>query len=192
MRIILVHGWQDAPESNWFPWLKSKLEEKGHEVLVPQMPNTDMPEINAWVSHLRETVGKLDEETFFVGHSIGCQAILRYLAFVSQKVKIGGIILVAPWTKLKPIVKEEEGAEEIARPWVTIPIDWNTIKSRVDKTVAIFSSNDYYVFLDEKHLFEDKLDAQTFIEIGKGHFASSDGIKELPIVLEKLEEMFEK
>ena len=32
-----------------------------------------------------------DENTYFVGHSIGCQAIMRYLESVDVK-KIGGVL----------------------------------------------------------------------------------------------------
>jgi len=35
-------------------------------------------------------------------------------------------------------------------------------------------------------MFEQKLGAQTAIEHNKGHFSGSDGVKEIPIVLEKI------
>jgi predicted alpha/beta hydrolase family esterase len=28
-RVIIIHGWEASPESNWFPWLKNELEKKG-------------------------------------------------------------------------------------------------------------------------------------------------------------------
>ncbi|MBU4141279.1 hypothetical protein KKE99_00155, partial [Patescibacteria group bacterium] len=28
-RIFIIHGWEGAPESNWFPWLKKQLEKQG-------------------------------------------------------------------------------------------------------------------------------------------------------------------
>ena len=43
------------------------------------MPNPSRPEIDSWVSFLKEKVGKLDERTYFVGHRVGCQAIMRLL-----------------------------------------------------------------------------------------------------------------
>ena len=37
------------------------------------------PRIQKWVSKLAQTVGDADKQTYFVGHSMGCQTIVRYL-----------------------------------------------------------------------------------------------------------------
>src|SRR3989344_3577618 len=84
-RVFIVHGWDFNPEVNWYPWLKKELEKKGFKVIVPEMPNTSEPKINAWVSYLKKVVGKLDEETYFIGHSIGCQTIMRFLEKENNK-----------------------------------------------------------------------------------------------------------
>src|SRR3989338_3050206 len=78
-RIFIIHGWDFNPKMNWYPWLKKKLEKEGFKVIVPEMPNTSKPKINEWVSHLKKVIGKLDENTYFVGHSMGNQTIMRYL-----------------------------------------------------------------------------------------------------------------
>ena len=77
MKAYLIHGWEGYPENCWFPWLKKQLEEKNYKVEVPEMPDTDHPKIESWVNKLKEIVIP-DEETILIGHSIGCQAILRY------------------------------------------------------------------------------------------------------------------
>lgn len=79
-RVIIVHGWDGYPEEGWFPWLKQQLKARGFEVIVPQLPNADEPHIERWVPALSEAVGTPDEQMYFVGHSMGCQAIVRYLA----------------------------------------------------------------------------------------------------------------
>ena len=78
-RVILVHGWGFNPTMNWYPWLKKELEKKGFEVIIPAMPNTNEPDINSWVFKLREFVGRDDGELILIGHSIGCQTIMRFL-----------------------------------------------------------------------------------------------------------------
>lgn len=60
------------------------------------MPDTANPKIKKWVSELEKQVSELDENTYFVGHSIGCQTIMRYLENKETR-KIGGILFVAPW-----------------------------------------------------------------------------------------------
>ena len=94
-RVFIIHGWEGSPDSNWFPWLKKELEEKSSKVFVPQMPNADQPKINEWLAHLREIVGRPGENTYFVGHSLGVTAILRYLESLEAEEKISGAILVA-------------------------------------------------------------------------------------------------
>lgn len=70
-RIFMVHGWDGFPENHWFPWLKKELEKIGFKVTVPKMPDTSNPKINSWVSFLEKSVGAIDIDAFFIGHSIG-------------------------------------------------------------------------------------------------------------------------
>ena len=70
-RIFIIHGWSGAPEHCWFFWLKKELEQRGFFVEVPAMPHPDEPTIEDWVEKLSSVVGEPDEQTFFVGHSIG-------------------------------------------------------------------------------------------------------------------------
>jgi len=192
-RVFIIHGWEGYPEEGWFPWLKKELEAKGFEVYVPAMPNTNEPEINAWISCLAKQVGHADEGTFFVGHSIGCQAILRYLESLPENQKVGGAVFVAGWVNLfLDVIKEEEGDEsscEIAKPWLETPIKWGKILSHTKNFAAIFSDNDRYVPLKDKEIFREKLNAKIIVEHEKGHFRGSDGIVALPVVLNELLKM---
>lgn len=183
MRIILVHRWSGRPDSDWYPWLENALEQHGFSVVVPHMPGWDNPTIEAWVGHLAVEVGmQLDEQTFFVGHSIGCQTILRFLEHVPEGKKVGGVVLVAPWVKLRNL--EGEAERKTAGPWMNTPIDATKVKTRAKKFVAIFSDNDLYVDLAENRpFFEHELGAKIIIEKGKGHFTVDDGVTQMPELL---------
>ncbi len=69
-----------------------------------------------------------DHNTFFIGHSTGCQTILRYLSHLREDVKVGEAILVAPWVHLNRTAFDDEGEAEIARSWLDTPINWDEIK----------------------------------------------------------------
>ncbi len=181
-RVFIVHGWDGSPEEGWFPWLKSELEKKGFVVSVPAMPDTSHPRIEKWVSFLEKSVGKPDKDTYFVGHSIGCQTILRYLEKINAKV--GGIVLVAGWLNLKEL--ETEAEKEIARPWLETPLDLRKIKAVINNIVAIFSDDDPWVPLGDAEIFREKLGAKVIMEKQKGHFGGNDNIKELPSALNAL------
>src|SRR3989344_3597771 len=179
-KAILIHGWEGNPRNCWFPWLKKELEKKNFKVVVPKMPNSDEPKINLWISKLKDVVDFPDEETYFVGHSIGCQAIMRYLETLPEKTKIGGIVFVAGFFNLPFLETKEE--KEIAKPWLNNRINTDKIKMLTKNIVAIFSDDDQDVPLSDSKLFKERLNAKIIIEHNKGHFSDDAGIKELPVV----------
>jgi hypothetical protein len=182
-RVFIIHGWGGFGGEGWHAWLKIELEKKGFQVFAPDMPDTENPKIEAWVPYLAKLVGKCDQETFFVGHSIGCQTILRYLESLPEGEKAGGTIFVAGWFNLKGLSGEEK---KIVLPWLKLPIDLEKIKSKTKKFFAIFSDNDSFVPLEDEKLFKENLGAETLVLKNKGHFTEET---ELPIVLDKILEI---
>lgn len=179
-RVFIVHGWDGSPGNCWFPWLKNELEERGFVVQALAMPHPETPTIADWVNCLANAVSEADENTYFVGHSIGCQTILRYMEQLEKP--IGGVVCVAGFFRLLHLVTDEE--KRIARPWLETPIDCEKIKRQAGKIIAIFSDNDPDVDLGDKEVFESRLGAKTIVEHGKGHFSDDAGVKELPSALE--------
>ena len=186
-RIFIVHGWEGSPKSDWFPWLKFELEKRKFIAEVLAMPDSDAPVMGSWVGFLKKKIKKADEETYFVGHSIGWQAILRYLESLPKNIKVGGCVFAAGWFSLKGLESEEEW--EIAKPWIETKIDFEKVKKHTKKFVAIFSDNDPWVPIENKKVFVDELNAKIFIEKGKEHFHGAAGVTELPIVLKEILKM---
>ncbi len=182
-RVFIIHGWGGNPNEGWFPWLKKELEKKQFVVSVPAMPTTDHPIINKWVPFLKKNVGTANEQTYFVGHSIGCQTILRYVTRLPPTTKIGGIVLVAPWVHL---INQTDEEMQIAQPWIETPIPWEKVKKHITHIVSIFSDNDDCVPLSDSAIFKKQLNTKIIIEHNKGHFSGSDDIMELPSALNAL------
>ena len=190
-RVFIIHGWTGNPREPMLWWLKVNLEKSGQEVFTPEMPETDTPKIESWVGKLKEVV-EPDLNTILVGHSIGCQAVVRFIETLPQGAKITGVVLIAPWMELDAKTMEEEGEDgiEIAKPWVETPINFEKVKSHIGKTVAIFSDDDPYVpIASQRDLFKKELNAEIITEHNKGHFAPSDNITELPSALNAILEM---
>lgn len=185
-KVYLIHGWGGSPNSEgWFGWLIRELGKREIEIVIPEMPNTDEPEINAWVGKIKEVVGEVNEDTYFIGHSVGCQGVLRYLQTLDSETKIGGAILVAPWMHLdeNTIKKEGEEVVEIAKPWMETLIDWEKIQEFTNNFVCIFSDNDPYVPFSNWKLFKEKLNAKIIIKNNEEHFNET---KKIPEILEHI------
>lgn len=187
-RIFLIHRWSGGPSDDWRPWLKAELDKLGHQVFAPEMPDTDLPVIEKWVRKLSEDVGTPDSDTYFVGHSIGCQAILRYLETISTPV--GGAVFVAGWFNLKNL--ESEGISAIAKPWIETPISVESVKAVLPQSTLIISSNDPYGCLDENQKRFAELVTKTVVVRDAGHFTEDDGFKTLPLALEEILSVIEK
>mgnify|MGYP006379841313 CR=1 FL=1 len=92
---IIVHGWDGAPAHGWCPWVKDELARCGYEALLPQMPHSSHPIIEEWVEAIEKAVGNTPlPDTIFIGHSLGCQAICRFLE-KAQGVA-GRVFFIAP------------------------------------------------------------------------------------------------
>lgn len=191
-RVFIVHGWDDYPEEGWFPWLKKELEERDFNVFVPQLPKSDEPRINNWVPKLKEVVGTPDEQTYFVGHSMGCQTIARYIEKLPEGVKIGGAIFVAGFFKRLTNLEDDDVVRSVADEWLKTPIKLKIVKSHIPKSVAIFSDNDPYVPMDNREDFAKILESKIVVERKRGHFSGSMGTTKLLVALESILEIAEE
>lgn len=183
-RVYIIHGWGGSSTGAWIPWLKEELEAKGVSVISPDMPNTDNPAIEEWVNFVSALVNSPDGETYFVGHSIGCQAIIRYLSDLPDGVAVGGAALVAPWSKnLTGLIESEI---DVAKPWIETAINWDGAKAHAKDFVVIYSDNDPYVTIEEASEFGQNLNAKLVMDSNRGHFADDDDVTQLPVLLREL------
>lgn len=177
-RVFIVHGYGGNPDSNWFPWLKAKLEHVDIVVDVPVMPNTDAPELSQWLLHLQKVVGQLNEETYFVGHSLGCPTILRFLENLNGGEKVGGVVLVAGFAE--PIhFTELDGFTDSS---------WNDarIQAACNNIVLISSDNDPHVPLVMAERMQDRFNAELVVMPDAKHINGDAGYKELPLIFTEL------
>lgn len=177
-KVFLVHGWDGNPNNHWFPWLKLELIARGWEVNAPQLPHAANPKVSEWLDFLEDYVGKPAADTYFVGHSLGCITIARYLETLAPKVKVGGCVFVAGFSG-------RINVPEIAE-FYQLPFDAEAAKKRCGKFVMIFSDNDPYVPMEKSLEMAKQLGAKTILERGKGHFTTGDGVTALPSALSAL------
>ncbi len=187
-KVYIIHGWDGSPENGWFPWLKQELEKRGWEVTVPELPQSEEPRIKNWIPKMVEVIGIPDENTYFVGHSMGCQAIVRFLETLPETTLVGGAVFVAGFfTRLT--MEEDDLTQDVGREWLGTPLDLGKVKKHMRKSVAIFSDDDPYVPIENKEKFETILGSKIILKPNMKHFSGSEGVTELPVVLESLLEI---
>ncbi|MEI6042673.1 MAG: alpha/beta hydrolase [bacterium] len=181
-KVYIVHGYTGTPDGNWFPWLKSELEKIDDvTVKVLAMPNTDHPICSEWLPYIQSEVLNPDENTYFVGHSLGCITIVQYLNNLNPEIKTGGAVLVAGF--VSPIHFTELNS------FFDIPLDFEKIKRVANKIIAISSDNDPHVPYWQAEELETNLGAELYTIQGGQHLNKKAGYKEIPLVLEKVEEL---
>lgn len=185
-RVFIVHRWSGSPYSDWLPWMRRELEQLNYSVEVPHMPNPDAPEVDPWVYYLREQVGRLDDNTFFIGHSIGCQAIMRYAELSPENERAGGALFVAPWMNIRNVGPTDMF---VAEEWIKRPIDFLKAAYHLNRVTAIFSETDPYVPMTEAQVFQNMLHANIVIQERGGHFTQDDGVLELRVALDEFEKI---
>ncbi len=180
---IIVHGWEGSSTSDWMPWAKDALEQMGVKVIVPDMPNPETPMIGEWVEHLASVAGTPDKDTYFIGHSIGCQTILRYLETLSAPV--GGAIFVAGWFIVGNL--EDAEAEAMAKPWIETPINFKKINTILPRSIVLLGDNDTWVPYEEtKKQFEERLHSEVITIPGADHIDHAGPLPELIEAFQKL------
>ena len=178
--VVIIHGYKGKPESNWKPWLSSELETRGFKVDIPSMPSSETPLQSSWVEMIAKIVGQPTSDTFLVGHSLGCIAILNYLETLQQGETIGAALLVAVFGG------RFEGYQGQHDSFFSHKLNWQTVRNHCRNFVAIHSDDDPYIKIDQMELFKDKLGSKGVLVRGMGHFGSADGVYELPIARDEL------
>jgi len=182
-RCFIIHGWAGKPEEGWMPWLKVELEQRGWQVEAPKMPHAKLPQVEEWLQALGEVVSTPDENTYFVGHSLGCFTFLKYIEQLPPDQKVGGGVMVAGFAgnlkhNIPVLVKYYEGG-----------LDYEKIKLHGGKYIAIASERDDYVHIQSLHEFAEHLGAKTIVNNEWEHFSGQEGIAELPEALNGLLEV---
>ncbi len=167
--VFILHGTGGHPEENWFPWLRTELEKKGYEVIVPQFPNPEKPLLEPWLEELDKYKDKINEDTILIGHSLGGMFILRILEQLSQPVKAA--IIVSGSAGVKPI-KFYEGDYNFNNGFY---FDWDKIKSNSKHFVVFHSDNDPYISLGNGELIAEKLGIDLTFIPSAGHFNEKAG-----------------
>ena len=118
------------------------LEQAGFAVTILQLPDPDKPQKAAWMKALMPLTGEMDEGTYLIGHSVGCQATLRLLDALPPGRRIGGAVLVAGWVSAPNWNGRSEGEKAVVNDWMNPALVLSKVAGKSKNITAIFSDND--------------------------------------------------
>lgn len=180
-RLFIIHGYMAAPDHHWFSWLKQQAEQAGISVAIPELPDSQFPDLTRWLDTLEQAIGEPDENTWLVGHSLGCITLINYLTRRYPQAVAGGLILVSGFSE--PVSGLEE-LDEFSRD--SFPAD--SVISRIKHRAVIGSLNDEIVPAEYSLRLSQQLSAPFYGLPDSGHFLESDGIVALPLVADLLQQ----
>jgi serine hydrolase len=184
-QVYIIHSRGAGPHSHWYPYVKQMLEAAGFTVHTPPMPKPEAPHQSAWLTAMSEQIQTVNEDTFLIGHSVGCQAVLRFLDRLPIGQKAGGVVLVAGWVSVPNWAGRTAAQKAILNDWLNPPLDFTKIAERSSHFTAIFSDNDPFVPKENWEVCENELRAKIIVKHQAGHFEGED-TTELPEVVEAI------
>lgn len=183
-KVYIIHGYTASIHANWFPWLKEQLVARGAFVEVIELPHPNQPIATAWLKQVHERIGTPDQQTYIVGHSLGCITALLYMQQQLElaSVSLGGALLVSgfdEWLYTLPELVD----------FVQIPVQFEPLIHAIQQRIVVAAADDEIVPVIFSRRLAEHMQAELYELEHGGHFLDRDGFTEFPLVLELLERM---
>jgi predicted alpha/beta hydrolase family esterase len=181
-RIVIVPRWSGHAGVDWYPWIREQLADESPRVEVVELPRPSAPVIDECVAALGSALGTDPaalRSTLLVGHSVGCQALMRYLASLrlgsSDRPDGPALLCVAGWWAV-------DNPWPTIEPWISTPISLASLRANTSRIVVLLSDNDPFTadWRANRLLWQERVGAQVEISSGGRHFNASQE----PAVLE--------
>ena len=182
MHIYIIHGYSASPADHWFFWLKEKLEEENNKVTIIDLPTPLTPNPIEWNEALKKQIKVIDENSFFIAHSLGCITLLKFLEESFFEKQIAGYMLVSGFNDSIPTLKQLNN-------FLKSKLDYHKLNKITKNKIVISAKDDYVVpiILSERLSFLFNAD---FIPLEKGgHFMASDGYHKFPFLLTEFKKL---
>lgn len=180
-KVYLIHGFEGSPNGGWRPYLMEELKKHDIYACSLSMPHPGNPLLSEWLSEIKRLVDRdVNDEVYLIGHSLGGTTILRYLERYNDKNIKGAILISSPC--------EDVGYEKILE-FVKPDINWNNIKSKINKIAVIHGEDDPVVPVSHAEKIAKELNCDLILIKNGKHLSGHEGFMELPEALKVILEM---
>ena len=175
-KVYLVHGYLANQKSHWFEWLGKKISEKGYDLEIISLSDSDNPKYEKWNHDISKSIDSNKDEIIIIAHSLGCISTLDYLSKKNKKIK--KLILVSGfYEKINVLPVLDEFIENCE-------IKFDLIQSFTKEIDIFVSSNDALVPPKLSYDLACRLNANIYNVKNAGHFLDSDGYTEFNEILD--------
>lgn len=177
---LLVHGSFGSPFSNWIPYLRKEIENKGLEVYTPDFPTgVGYQNYENWSKLLNVYVEAniINENTIIFAHSIAPIFICKFL--VEHKIKVKKLVFVCGCNNYLGI---DENYDTVNKSMYFDNL--SNIKNYCNDIICFYSDNDPYFPYDYEKEFADTITENQIIIPGGCHLNSESGYTEFTELLQ--------
>lgn len=177
---VIIHASFGHPFEHWYSWLFKKLTSQGKNVLIPQFPcGKEEQNYENWCKIMDAYRPYVNENTSYIGHSIGPAFIIDYLA--DNKLKAKNLYLVAPlYDKID--IPDYDYVNSTFFECDKL----STIPNLVNMSICYISRNDPYVPNQLSERIAEIINATKIYVDDAGHFNTSSGYVEFMKLLEDI------
>jgi predicted alpha/beta hydrolase family esterase len=174
---VILHGLNGAGGEHWQRWLAEQLTAAGREVVFPDLPNFDTPQLSEWLPALTEALAGLPADGYdIVAHSLGAVLWLHHAVDPGASPTPARVALIA-MPAGAPLL-------EVAPSFLPVPLDIDTVRKAADGTVLVGGDNDPYCPDGVARTYGAPLKMAATVIPDGGHLNLESGFGPWPAVLD--------
>ncbi|MEF9958233.1 MAG: alpha/beta hydrolase [Acinetobacter sp.] len=179
--IYIVHGYGATVHDHWFESVQSRLQNSHTQVKILFLPDSMHPDVKSWQWVLEQNIKTIDENTYFVAHSLGSITLLNFLSKRSPS-KVGGVVLISGFTETLPTLPQLD-------PFILTSQNIKFSFENVLHKHLFISDNDAYVSPELSLKLAKQFKIPYTIIPKSGHFLAEDGYSEFPQLVDYLKQI---
>ena len=168
---VIVHGSFGNSNEHYLPWLKKQLEKQGEVICLDFPVGVNYQCYENWSKLLDKYKNKINEETVFIGRSIGPVFSIKYI--LENNLHIDKLVSVSGFNKYSVDGGDYDRVNESM-----FVEDLKKFKNHCNKTYSIISENDPYVKIEALKDFSKQISDKTINIKNGGHFNTDSGYGE--------------
>ncbi len=185
MHVLIIHGAYGHPGENWIPWLSTKLQEQGHQVIVPHFPTPEGQTLNSWIEVVEEHFEALNfgRDMVVVGHSIGGAFALRLAE--RALVPFRGTFIISGFVG----ALHRPEFDTLNESFFESTFDWERIIQFAGQISLFYSTNDPYLSQSKASELAQWLRITPLVVENAGHFNEAAGYRTFPLLLQEIQQL---